>query len=318
MRSPLNTPVLAAAAGKVLNRTDTGSEGYGKAIRLIHDGGWITTYGHLNAYAGVDAGDSVAAGQMIGFSGDSGNSNGAHLHFTLANPALTFTDSQGNRWPKGIHDPTPYLAPLMDTSRDMLPYLMGDGRIYQMRVMWQGQEHSQQMQTQADGDTFYLVKNSEWEQLFVGSDHILRGIDTSPGNGLYYWQRRNVTESSAPWCPRRWAVGGLYERNPLVTFYRKDTGYPVPDPAPGYRRSWLRYSNHYSSWRSSRGGLSFSDVAEFQWLLSPAGTPAETYYYARDIGLVGWLSSSGDYSFVTEMFLPGQRQPMMREKIVVR
>ena len=72
--------VPAAGAGRVVFAGDRGT--YGTMVVLEHPSGQQTLYAHLQA-AGVKAGDEVAAGQMIGKTGDSGRSTGPHLHFEV-------------------------------------------------------------------------------------------------------------------------------------------------------------------------------------------------------------------------------------------
>ncbi|MBE0690682.1 MAG: M23 family metallopeptidase, partial [Anaerolineae bacterium] len=57
------------------------SFGYGYAIVLAH-GPFTTVYGHLSDI-NVSCGQSVSPGQVIGGSGNSGNSSGPHLHFEI-------------------------------------------------------------------------------------------------------------------------------------------------------------------------------------------------------------------------------------------
>lgn len=78
---PTGTPVKAAQAGKVaMVRND--ASGYGTHIRIEHDEGYLTIYGHLQNFA-VKTGDRVSAGQVIGRSDNTGFSTGPHLHFEL-------------------------------------------------------------------------------------------------------------------------------------------------------------------------------------------------------------------------------------------
>jgi murein DD-endopeptidase MepM/ murein hydrolase activator NlpD len=78
--TPVGTPVVAVDDGLVTHaRNDHG--GYGVYVRLDHDWG-ITICGHLSA-ARVVEGQRVARGQVIGLSGNSGNSDGPHLHFDV-------------------------------------------------------------------------------------------------------------------------------------------------------------------------------------------------------------------------------------------
>lgn len=74
------TPVYASAAGYVQQAGWYG--GYGNYIRLYHDFGYATAYGHLSRLA-VSAGSFVNKGQVIGYVGSTGYSTGPHLHFEV-------------------------------------------------------------------------------------------------------------------------------------------------------------------------------------------------------------------------------------------
>jgi murein DD-endopeptidase MepM/ murein hydrolase activator NlpD len=56
--------------------------GYGNTVVVDHDGGRQTRYAHLSQEF-VRAGDIVSEGQVLGKSGNSGRSTGAHLHFEV-------------------------------------------------------------------------------------------------------------------------------------------------------------------------------------------------------------------------------------------
>jgi murein DD-endopeptidase MepM/ murein hydrolase activator NlpD len=76
------TPVLAAADGVVMSLGPNG--GYGNFIRLAHADRLATIYGHLSGMApGLQAGQPVLRGELIGFVGNTGRSTGAHLHFEI-------------------------------------------------------------------------------------------------------------------------------------------------------------------------------------------------------------------------------------------
>ena len=72
--------VYAAASGYAYTLQNPG--GYGLYIMIVHGDGYITLYGHLNAYK-VSYGQYVKQGQVIAQSGNSGSSQGAHLHFEI-------------------------------------------------------------------------------------------------------------------------------------------------------------------------------------------------------------------------------------------
>jgi murein DD-endopeptidase MepM/ murein hydrolase activator NlpD len=81
------TKIYAARRGQV---TEAGwCRGYGYCVKIDHGDGFSTTYGHLFSQPFVSAGDSVAAGELIGSMGSTfdrsggGYSTGVHLHFTV-------------------------------------------------------------------------------------------------------------------------------------------------------------------------------------------------------------------------------------------
>jgi murein DD-endopeptidase MepM/ murein hydrolase activator NlpD len=75
----IGTPILAVADGKITNAS--WGKSYGKQIVMAVDGGWVI-YAHLNAVR-VKPGQRVKKGQIIGESGNTGNSSGPHLHFEM-------------------------------------------------------------------------------------------------------------------------------------------------------------------------------------------------------------------------------------------
>ena len=73
-------PIMAPANGIIINADWQG--GYGNMIEIDHGNGLTTRYGHLSAI-GVQIGDVVQRGQVIGLIGSTGRSTGPHLHFEL-------------------------------------------------------------------------------------------------------------------------------------------------------------------------------------------------------------------------------------------
>ena len=72
--------VIAPANGIVTNAGWQG--GYGNMIEVDHGNGLVTRYGHLSQI-GVQVGDVIQRGQVIGLIGSTGRSTGPHLHFEL-------------------------------------------------------------------------------------------------------------------------------------------------------------------------------------------------------------------------------------------
>ena len=92
-RAAVGTPVYAAADGTVETayrwngrRTQGDTNSYGNMVKLHHAdyrGGRLETlYAHLSKLC-VAQGETVYEGQLIGYSGDTGNCYGAHLHFEV-------------------------------------------------------------------------------------------------------------------------------------------------------------------------------------------------------------------------------------------
>jgi murein DD-endopeptidase MepM/ murein hydrolase activator NlpD len=76
------TPIFAAGNGTI-EKLGTES-GYGKYIRIKHNNGYETAYGHMSAFAkGMDVGKHVRQGQVIGFVGTTGLATGPHVHFEI-------------------------------------------------------------------------------------------------------------------------------------------------------------------------------------------------------------------------------------------
>jgi len=80
--APSGTPIYASGNG-VIEKAGWES-GYGKYIRVRHNNGYETAYGHMTAFArGMDEGTRVRQGQVIGFVGSTGLSTGSHLHYEI-------------------------------------------------------------------------------------------------------------------------------------------------------------------------------------------------------------------------------------------
>jgi murein DD-endopeptidase MepM/ murein hydrolase activator NlpD len=77
---PTGTEVLAAADGEVIQSGWNG--GYGISVYIRHEDGSVTRYGHMNETC-VIVGEYVSQGAVIGFSGNTGDSTGPHVHFEI-------------------------------------------------------------------------------------------------------------------------------------------------------------------------------------------------------------------------------------------
>ena len=73
-------PIYAAASGRVDAAFYNG--GFGNWVRIQHGNGISTSYAHMSGYA-VSHGQQVSAGQVVGYAGNTGASQGCHLHFEV-------------------------------------------------------------------------------------------------------------------------------------------------------------------------------------------------------------------------------------------
>ena len=78
--APEGTPILAAHSGTVL--VSGWNDSYGNQVLLDNGAGLSTRYAHMTATT-VTAGETVTAGQVIGYVGSTGDSTGNHLHFEV-------------------------------------------------------------------------------------------------------------------------------------------------------------------------------------------------------------------------------------------
>jgi alkylated DNA nucleotide flippase Atl1 len=93
----LGTPIYAVGAGEVI--ASGPASGYGQWIRILHDDGTVTEYGHMYQ-RDVAVGQHVQAGQRIALMGSEGEATGPHLHLRVRIGTSTTV--------RGI-DPVPYL-----------------------------------------------------------------------------------------------------------------------------------------------------------------------------------------------------------------
>jgi hypothetical protein len=195
------TPVVAVAAGTVGWMHDSiGSKCC--AMSLRHDDGWESWYIHLNndtpgtddglgwGFApGIEGGVHVAAGQLIGYVGDSGNaeSSGSHLHIELHMPGglkinpyphLVAALSSGSGLDLGSEGPCPEGA-----TCDSVALMDGGARFRLMKdITWKSEQSS-----------FYYGDPGDYPLM---GDWDCDGIKTPAmyrtGNGFMYLRNSNT------------------------------------------------------------------------------------------------------------------------------
>jgi murein DD-endopeptidase MepM/ murein hydrolase activator NlpD len=89
-RAAYGTPIRAVKSGQVLYAGNTGNWA-GNHVAIRHGDGKTTMSSHMSSMA-VRAGQTVQAGQVIGYVGETGRAFGAHLHFELYPVGVRYGD----------------------------------------------------------------------------------------------------------------------------------------------------------------------------------------------------------------------------------
>jgi hypothetical protein len=88
-----DSTIVASARGTVVYAGGEGCCGYGYAVILRHDGGWTTTYAHLD-YISVKQDQRVEMGDVIGYGGTSGDAEAKQLHFQVQRQGRSYDPLQ--------------------------------------------------------------------------------------------------------------------------------------------------------------------------------------------------------------------------------
>lgn len=80
LANAIGTPIVAVADGVVIDAGPTA--GYGAWVKIRHNDGTVTLYGHVNTWV-VSVGQRVMAGDQIATIGNRGYSTGPHCHFEV-------------------------------------------------------------------------------------------------------------------------------------------------------------------------------------------------------------------------------------------
>ena len=106
---PKGEPLRNLQEGIIQKVVDYGHQNIGKGVFVKWSDGSTAIYGHMSKII-VHEGQHVAPGQLLGFSGSTGNSTGPHLHFGLKN-------NQGD-----FIDPSSYI-PMIQNMNDLTQYV---------------------------------------------------------------------------------------------------------------------------------------------------------------------------------------------------
>jgi hypothetical protein len=209
-------------------------------------------------------------------------------------------------------------AVVQPSKLDLLSYVRGDGRQYEVKNAAGGQERFQSRQ---DGLTFYQVKNAQWEQFFFDNDFVYRDIDTSPGGGRYYRLTDPDRTHGSRWLRRQMAIGETYTQARKVQFFNKSDGSQSAANSGNVTDTIKLIARHNQL--TLRTGMVINDIIELHWVNGPQDhSPKEKYFYGRDFGLVAWERGHQDpnspaFSALSEIHPFGSPPEIPREVVVI-
>ncbi len=180
-------------------------------------------------------------------------------------------------------------------THDMLTYIRGDGRLYDVRYTWAG-GGTGRMQTQQGGESdrqFYNVSAAgEWDAFYSDDEFVYLSARSSTTRGTYSTYSEASREGSA-WVPRHMALHTFFSRNPIITAMRIGSCAVINRYV---QRSWIRLEAVHQTLKLP-GGITLDDVAELAVFADaggrPAATPHERYLFARGYGQVAWQGKIG-------------------------
>lgn len=103
LRAPMGTPVHATADGVVEWAAKQHNSGLGKVVRVVHNFGFTTLYGHLDRIE-VRPGQFVQRGDLLGYSGNTGASTAPHLHYEVRHLNRRLDPAHFLRWSMDEYD----------------------------------------------------------------------------------------------------------------------------------------------------------------------------------------------------------------------
>jgi len=97
--APRGTPIWSVADGEVISKGYSG--GFGRLVKIRHNNGYISYYGHLSRFGGgIEVGKRVKQKQIVGYVGSSGLATAPHLDYRLRINGR-FVDPLRVNFPKG-------------------------------------------------------------------------------------------------------------------------------------------------------------------------------------------------------------------------
>ena len=190
------TQILAAADGTVRERIES-DIGYGNRVVIEHNDGSRTFYAHFRPHNPPDSpafnvtvGQRVRAGDVIGWSGNTGNSTGPHLHFGVYRGPVTANEENAT-------DPFGWRGSQPDPLRNF----PNAGQGHTASCLWRSYDED----PVSCADTIV-------EDAGRGSDILGTWSISTAGNGYHMYYRRNTADNNiyATWLATN-TVSGIYQ-----------------------------------------------------------------------------------------------------------
>ncbi len=124
--APTGTPIQAASNGKI--EFIGWQHGYGKVIKIKHEGGFETVYGHMSRFNNqIKRGSHVDMGETIGYVGMTGDATGPHLHYEFHVNGV-YTDPLVAKLPEANPIPSKYRQDFLAQTQSALDLMVKDER----------------------------------------------------------------------------------------------------------------------------------------------------------------------------------------------
>lgn len=98
------TKLYACTSGTISINSQSQTSGYGYSLKIMGDDGKMIIYGHCNSF--VKTSGRVTKGELIAYSGNTGNSSGPHLHFEIRHSPYRWS----NKGSGDDENPLPYIG----------------------------------------------------------------------------------------------------------------------------------------------------------------------------------------------------------------
>jgi hypothetical protein len=200
------------------------------------------------------------------------------------------------------------LIDVADASFDMLPFLQGDGRLYEIEFQPTARERYT-VQTQVEDNRFYHVRKRTWEELWADDNFIYRGSDTTNRQVITLTE---MGQYGCAWIPRQMSVGVPFRRMPLVLYRRKRDGATLRQVS---QITWIKLEAVHQSFKLP-SGVELPDVAVLAVYKDKNGQPearvCERYFYAKGYGPVARETTRMQWCLVADI-PAGSRPDNQRE-----